>query len=459
MIARVFPTGKGFKGTIAYQETGKGGLQRKEDRVEWEWFRNLPTRDSEVAACMMAATANAANKGTTEAVYHFSVSLDPDDPVGPGTMRRIAERTIRDLGLEEYEAVVYCHKDRPHPHLHVVVNRVHPERLTVWKPWRDFYRLERSMRAQERELGLRVVPGYLAPAFAPDPAIKGLWWERVLTPAQLRPQPGPKRGDDAFLRDVTERATAVLQRVNSWAEFQRGLAEKGLSIRVKGGGFRVTDGRHDVKASEVAREFSRKHLEKRFGPYPDYRARMAVAESTLMLRSSVDVVAPQPRAREPRRAQFGDAGHGIAELFGSPEPRERDRPDAVQRSRAADGPKHALAPVIGAPANRPRPPALPASLPAPVSITATDDVQRAVRAVRRPQFGDAGQGISELFGSVQEPEHREAEPADALPSVEATQQPAHSAIVTEAPGHSRVRIQRAVRIDRRPNCRGPRRQR
>ncbi|HEX8906192.1 MAG TPA: relaxase/mobilization nuclease domain-containing protein [Longimicrobiaceae bacterium] len=187
-----------------------------------------------MAACMMAATANAAVRGTAKPVFHFSVSLHPDDPVGPDIMQRIAERTLRDIGLEEHEAAVWWHKDRSHPHLQFVVNRVHPERGTVWKPWRDFYRLERSMRAQERELGLRVVPGYLAPAFAPEHAIEGHEPEHTPAAARLRPQPGPKRGDDAFLRDVIERATPVLERASSWAELQSGLAEEGLSIRVKG---------------------------------------------------------------------------------------------------------------------------------------------------------------------------------------------------------------------------------
>ncbi|HEX8906191.1 MAG TPA: hypothetical protein VF771_15185, partial [Longimicrobiaceae bacterium] len=48
-----------------------------------------------------------------------------------------------------------------------------------------------------------------------------------------------------------------------------------------------------MKASEVGREFSRYHLEKEFGPYPDYRARMAVA----------NVITPASRAvlRTPER--------------------------------------------------------------------------------------------------------------------------------------------------------------
>ncbi|HEU4557568.1 MAG TPA: relaxase/mobilization nuclease domain-containing protein [Longimicrobium sp.] len=215
MIAEVFPGGNAFKPIISYLETGEGGLVRKEDRVAWTEFWNLPTRNSEVAACMMRATANASVSNTQEPVYHFSVSLHPDDPGDEPTLRKIADRTIRDLGLDEYEVVVVAHKDRSHPHLHFVVNRVHPERGTLWSPWRDYYRLERSMRAQEKEFGLQVVPGHLVPVYVLEAAGPGQE-ERLV---RLRPPRGPRRGDVAFVADVTERATPCSTRARgqSWS--------------------------------------------------------------------------------------------------------------------------------------------------------------------------------------------------------------------------------------------------
>jgi hypothetical protein len=82
--------------------------------------------------------------------------------VDEAIMRRVAKRTLRDMGLEEHEAVVVAHKDRSHPHLHFIVNRVHPTQFVLWRKWWDYARLERSLRAQEVDLGLRVVPGWHA---------------------------------------------------------------------------------------------------------------------------------------------------------------------------------------------------------------------------------------------------------------------------------------------------------
>jgi len=276
VIGWINPEGESFGGLISYIETGKGG--RHPGRVAWREFYNLPTCKPRVAACYMAATGRSSISCTRTPVYHFSVSFAPDDPVDEAMMRRVTERTLRDMGLEEYECAVFAHRDRSHVHLHFVVCRVHPVRRTLWRNWRDRTRLEYSLRAQEVEFGLQVVPGWLAPVPAPvDRARDGLAQGQEPEARWLKPRPAPRRGDATFLQDVTERASSVLAQARSWAELERGLAEQGLSLRVKGGGFRITDGKHQVKASEVGRGFSRYHLEQRLGGYPDYRARMAVA--------------------------------------------------------------------------------------------------------------------------------------------------------------------------------------
>lgn len=322
MIGAIGPLSRSFKVSIRYVEVGRDGQQ---NRVAWAKTYNLPTRDLELAACFMGATANGSVSGTRTPVYFFSVSFDVDDPVDEAMMRRVARRTLRDMGLEEHEAVVVAHKDRSHPHLHFIVNRVHPERAKLWRKWWDYPRLERSLRAQEVELGLRVVPGRHAPVPSLDRTRDGLTDGSQRGAQWIKPLPGPKRGDQEFLQDVTERAGEFLAQARSWAELESGLAHRGLALTVKGGGFRITDGKRQVKASEVGRGFSRYHLEKRLGGYPDYRARMAVADIGSVRRSDRIVVAPPPACPK-RIPQFGDAGYGINELFGAAPARGAEPP-------------------------------------------------------------------------------------------------------------------------------------
>jgi Relaxase/Mobilisation nuclease domain len=234
-------------------------------RVGWIECRNLPTRRMEIAERIMEGTASLSYTG--KPVFHLSISFAPGDPVNETLMKRVMARTLSDLGLGEHQAVIVAHIDTDDPHMHAMVNRVHPETCVAWKGSWSRLRAEASLRRQELDEGLRVVPGWLA---------------RVPGHPKLRPRPRLARGDEEFLREVRQRAEPVLEHAQSWADVEAGLAEFGLSVRVNGRGMSVTDGRQQVKASEVGPQFSRGNLEEQFGRYSDYRARVAVSSATFV---------------------------------------------------------------------------------------------------------------------------------------------------------------------------------
>ncbi|MGH9889216.1 MAG: relaxase/mobilization nuclease domain-containing protein, partial [bacterium] len=128
----------------------------EEGRVAWTSARNLPTDDPEVAAKIMRATA-AQNVRVSQPVYHLALSFDPRDAVDRTAMERVANRVLGELKLQEHQAIVVAHADRAHPHLHILVNRVHPETGRVWDRWQDYPTIQRVLREEERALGLRQV--------------------------------------------------------------------------------------------------------------------------------------------------------------------------------------------------------------------------------------------------------------------------------------------------------------
>jgi len=284
MIGKAYKLGTGFKALAAYLEYGRrDGTER--DRVEWVESRNLPTEHPQAAARIMGATARDSDS-VQPPVYHFSVSFDPDDPLNRDTMRQVADRTLHDLGLQDHQVLIVAHRDRAHAHLHFMVNRIHPEKRTVWPNWNDYARIEKAMREQEAELGLRIVPGKHAavPAHARDRAPR-------------RAAPRLARGDSAFVERVRREAGPHLMAARSWAELERALGEHGLSVRTEGRGMVVTDGVHKVRCSEIDPAASRANLERRLGgPLGEYRARQAVAGRTLDERAARVEPAPQPAA-------------------------------------------------------------------------------------------------------------------------------------------------------------------
>jgi hypothetical protein len=65
-------------------------------------------------------------------VYHLTINFDPADPVTPERMQAVADRVLADLGLAEHQALPVAHRDRTHPHTHIMVTRVHPETGPAW---------------------------------------------------------------------------------------------------------------------------------------------------------------------------------------------------------------------------------------------------------------------------------------------------------------------------------------
>lgn len=152
----VSSSNKSFRALARYLVEGRA--EEAENRVAWIASRNLPTDDPELAARIMRATA-AQNVRVKEPVYHVALSFDPGDVVDRAAMERVADRVVETLGLQEHQVLIVAHADRDHPHVHLLINRVHPETGKVWSRWQDYPAIQRVLREEEEALGLRRVPG------------------------------------------------------------------------------------------------------------------------------------------------------------------------------------------------------------------------------------------------------------------------------------------------------------
>ena len=158
MIA-VSSSSRSFAALGKYLVAGRNKVE--EGRVAWASARNLPTDDPELAAKIMRATASQ-NVRVSQPVYHLALSFDPRDTVSREDMERVADRVLGELKLGEHQAIIVAHADRDHPHMHVLVNRVHPQNARVWDRWQDYPAIQRALREEERSLGVRTVASSLS---------------------------------------------------------------------------------------------------------------------------------------------------------------------------------------------------------------------------------------------------------------------------------------------------------
>jgi hypothetical protein len=92
----------------------------------------------------------ASGSKTEKPVYAFSLSWHPHDNPSPAHMLKTAKEAIRVLGLHEHQAVIVEHTDKPHNHVHIVVNLVRPETGRMANLYRDERKLDKMAYEYEK---------------------------------------------------------------------------------------------------------------------------------------------------------------------------------------------------------------------------------------------------------------------------------------------------------------------
>lgn len=170
MVPKVAGKGRSFKGAGLYYLHDKNASTS--ERVAFTYTQNLPTLDPDKAIKCMAWTAlrqqelktrsggSAKGRKLTQPVYCYSLSWAPGEEPSQDEMIGAAKDTLAILGLQEHEALFIGHNDEPHPHIHVIVNRVHPEtgiaaplsmdhlKLSAWAE--EFEKRQGQIRCEQR---------------------------------------------------------------------------------------------------------------------------------------------------------------------------------------------------------------------------------------------------------------------------------------------------------------------
>lgn len=267
--------GKGFGGLQRYLLFGSVG-DPNPDRVLWTATRNLVSNDPSLAAIQMRATAAQAPR-VEKPVYHLSLSAAPGERLSRETWEKLADGLLAHLGLEDHHVLIVAHDDTAHQHVHVMINRVHPERLRAWRTSWDTIRIQQYLRRIEREMGLREVPGTLVhlPGQTPprcDQTVRRGEYRKALREAK---PPTVERWRKLLRADLLE--------ASSWADLEARLARHGLRVKARGRGLVVTDGKVQIKISRLHRRASIHELEKRFGvSYRSWRDDLSRLEKDLV---------------------------------------------------------------------------------------------------------------------------------------------------------------------------------
>ena len=238
-------------------------IQGRDTKPRATWFHaaNLPGvsgKDDLELACKLVDAVQVQNtRAGSKRTYHLVISLHPNDRrLERKELEQVVERLVDMLGFSDHQYIAVRHNDTDHEHIHVAINKTHPETFRIHSPAWDHHKLFTGARALELELGLT--------------PLRSRTRDRERLP-QRAADCEAHHGVDSFARWAREKLRPALRRteLRSWNDVHDVCGRLGVVIRPHGNGlvFEDADRGVRVKASFIARELSKARLSKQLGAF------------------------------------------------------------------------------------------------------------------------------------------------------------------------------------------------
>lgn len=169
MVPNISPNGRSFRGAGAYhlhdKPTDHELRPRTSHRIAFTATRNLANEDPRAALDEMWRTAEDAvhlkaisgahpqGRKNSMPVKTISLAWAPGQTPNRAEMIAAADGFLRTMGWHGHQAVYAAHDDTAHPHLHIILNRVHPETGRAINDWQERKRAQQWALAYERNQG------------------------------------------------------------------------------------------------------------------------------------------------------------------------------------------------------------------------------------------------------------------------------------------------------------------
>jgi hypothetical protein len=261
------------------------------------------------------------NDRCKDALCHYELAWPPGERPTRPQWTDAALHTLKALGYRDHQYMIVAHDDKKHFHIHIMLNKVHPETLRAHTTYRNWLALDAAARFLEAKHGWSHTPGMTRWDEESKQAVPMSRSERIaLRSAQQHPSGAAAQfehyQDQESLqtyvrREIAPRVCTLLTRQNvRWDDLHRLLSKAHLRLeKGESGGYTVLAIDHNirVKASDVFRnnfagKNNRQYTEAALGPWTPastfgYEADQQVAQH------SVQHSARNSALREERKAQ------------------------------------------------------------------------------------------------------------------------------------------------------------
>jgi hypothetical protein len=286
------------------------------EKVEHRGELNFLTVDHDSQVQEMIDLAEVARRDA-KPVQHWILSWREGEQPTPAQADEAVRMLLGEMGLADHQAIYALHSDTHNWHLHVAVNRVHPESERLVTVNRGYDHKVAHRAIARIELRQRWEPEARA-LYAPDGSGE----------IELVKQPGAERQPSARAQAFEERAGArsaermaiedaapIIREAQTWRELHAALGKVGIRFETKGSGALLWVGDQPVKASAAGRDCSMSGLRKRLGDFEPAPAPQPTPEKMTAPRQ-LDPAAPSLAAyleqrhtfypQRAERARYGD---------------------------------------------------------------------------------------------------------------------------------------------------------
>lgn len=250
------------------------------EKIEAAGCFNLLGLDTAIAEMKACA---AQNSRCHDPAFHFMLSWREGETPTLEQVRSAVWQALKRLGLEECQAAWGLHNDTDCLHVHVAVNRVHPETYRAIDPAHGWTKNELEKACREIEL-IQGWPIEQSGKFTVDNN-KIVWKTEAKERAAKRERKisqaardfETRVGEKSAERIAIEQAAPIILASTSWEDLHRQLAAIGVRYQRKGSGAILQVGDEHIKASSAHREAAIARLSKRLGEFQPPSENLVIA--------------------------------------------------------------------------------------------------------------------------------------------------------------------------------------
>ncbi|MCK9383710.1 MAG: relaxase/mobilization nuclease domain-containing protein [Nevskia sp.] len=226
--------------------------QSKDHRLGQVQITNCDAVSVQDAITEVLATQHTNTRAKGDKTYHLIVSFRAGEQPSADTLRAIEERICAGLGYGEHQRVSAVHNDTDNLHIHITINKIHPTRNTMHEPYYSHRALAELCTTLERDYGLE--------RDNHEPRQRG---------AEGRAADMERHaGVESLVGWIKRECLDEIKGAQSWQELHQVMRDNGLALRERANGLVIEAGDGTmVKASTLARDFSKPKLEVRLGPF------------------------------------------------------------------------------------------------------------------------------------------------------------------------------------------------